>query len=93
MTLIFGNLVQSFVGFGIALEEAKAGDTSAQAQLPVAAAAFRHIAASDAAKLVYIGELIRMQHVWRNVFSPTAGIAMFVCTFTYMCIWVSTTLR
>jgi ATP-binding cassette subfamily B (MDR/TAP) protein 1 len=93
MTLIFGNLVQSFVGFGIALEEAKAGNTAAQAQLPIAAAAFRHTAASDAAKLVYIGELIRMQgQVW-DVFSLTAGIAMFVCTFTYMCVWVSTTLR
>jgi ATP-binding cassette subfamily B (MDR/TAP) protein 1 len=92
MTLIFGNLVQSFVTFGIALEEAKAGNTAAQVQLPIAAAAFRHTAASDALKLVYIGELIRMHQVW-DVFSPTAGIAMFVCTFTYMCIWVSTTLR
>jgi ATP-binding cassette, subfamily B (MDR/TAP), member 1 len=57
MTLIFGNLVQSFVNFGTTLSEAKAGDTAAQARLPASAAAFRHVAANDASKLVYIGEL------------------------------------
>jgi len=55
MTLIFGNLVQSFVSFGTRLSEAKAGDPTAQAQLPAAAAAFRHVAAKDATILVYIG--------------------------------------
>jgi len=58
MTLIFGNLVQSFVSFGTSLAEAKSGDSSAQEQLPSAAAAFRRTAAGDAAILVYIGELI-----------------------------------
>ena len=56
MTLIFGNLVQSFVRFGIILSEVKSGSTTAQEQLPAAAAAFRHDAAKDAAILVYIGE-------------------------------------
>ena len=63
MTLIFGNLVESFVGFGMALEEAKAGNAVAQKQLPAAAAAFRHTAAGDAATLAYIGELIHIHHV------------------------------
>jgi hypothetical protein len=57
MTLIFGNFVQSFLGFGARLAEAKAGDATAQAQIPGAAAAFRHSAAKDATTLVYIGEL------------------------------------
>jgi hypothetical protein len=63
MTLIFGNLVQSFVSFGTTIAEAKAGDSNAQLKLPVVAAAFRHAAAGDAAILAYIGRLILMRQV------------------------------
>lgn len=57
MTLVFGNLVQAFVSFGTRVAEAESGDPTGIAQLPVAAAAFRRIAANDALILVYIGEL------------------------------------
>jgi ATP-binding cassette, subfamily B (MDR/TAP), member 1 len=60
MSLLFGNLVQDFVTFGTTLEESKAGNAAAAAQLPAAAAEFRHIASKDAASLVYIGEQIRI---------------------------------
>jgi hypothetical protein len=66
MTLIFGNLVQSFIVFGMKLSEAKSGNATAQAELPAAAAAFRHRAANDAAILVYIGELIRTRQMRSN---------------------------
>ena len=56
MTLVFGNLVESFVKFGVVIAKIKAGDLTAQAELPSAAASFRHVAAHDASILVYIGE-------------------------------------
>jgi len=59
MSLLFGNLTESFVSFGLTLEQAKAGNAEAQALLPVAAAHFRHSAASDASYLVGIGESSR----------------------------------
>jgi ATP-binding cassette, subfamily B (MDR/TAP), member 1 len=84
MTLIFGNLVESFVRFGIILSEEKSGSATAQEQLPAAAAAFRHDAAKDAATLVYIGESSA-----GYVFSSLVGVAVFLCTFVYMTVWVS----
>jgi len=63
MTLVFGNLVQSFVNFGTTLAKIKAGDPVAQAELSAAAASFRHVAAQDATILVYIGKLSRMNSV------------------------------
>jgi ATP-binding cassette subfamily B (MDR/TAP) protein 1 len=57
MTLIFGNFVQAFLDFGASLAEAKAGDATARAQIPGAAAAFRRSMGKDSAALVYIGEL------------------------------------
>jgi hypothetical protein len=62
MSLVFGNLVQSFVNFGTSIAELKAGDPNAQVQL--SAAAFRRTAAGDAAILVYIGELICVHRVY-----------------------------
>jgi ATP-binding cassette, subfamily B (MDR/TAP), member 1 len=56
MTLLFGALTQDFVNFSVVLEQANAGNTDAQAQLPTAAAGFRHAAAKDATWLVCIGE-------------------------------------
>jgi ATP-binding cassette subfamily B (MDR/TAP) protein 1 len=49
MTLIFGNFVQAFLSFGASLTEAKVGDAAAQAQIPSAAAAFRHSMAKNSA--------------------------------------------
>ena len=54
MSLLFGNLTQSFVNFGIAVNNAK-NNATAQDMLGPAAAHFRKSAASDAADLVYIG--------------------------------------
>ena len=56
MTLIFGNFVQAFLTFGASLTEAKVGDAAAQAQIPSAAAAFRHSMAKNSLEMVYIGE-------------------------------------
>ncbi|KIK49186.1 hypothetical protein CY34DRAFT_797578 [Suillus luteus UH-Slu-Lm8-n1] len=80
MTLIFGNLTQDFVTFGLAENEyyqsLQSGDPNvvqqAQAALEAAASAFRHSAGLDASYLVYI------------------GIAMFVSTYMYMYTWVYT---
>ncbi|EMD39893.1 hypothetical protein CERSUDRAFT_81221 [Gelatoporia subvermispora B] len=55
MSLLFGNLTQGFVTFGMTLEEAQAGNATAQALLPSAAATFKHDAARNANYLVYIG--------------------------------------
>jgi ATP-binding cassette subfamily B (MDR/TAP) protein 1 len=56
MTLLFGTLTQDFVNFSVVLEQVKAGNADAQAQVSAAAAAFRHAAAKDATWLVCIGE-------------------------------------
>lgn len=56
MTLLFGAITQDFVNFAITLEQANAGDGDAQAQVPAAAAGFRHAAAKDATWLVCIGK-------------------------------------
>lgn len=54
MSIIFGNLTQSFVTFGTAVQNLHDGKGT-QADVDVAAAHFRHTAADDAAILVYIG--------------------------------------
>lgn len=55
MSLLFGNLTQDFVSFAIVLNESKTGNATAIADLPIAAANFRKVAAQDASYLVYIG--------------------------------------
>ena len=55
MSLLFGRLTQNFVTFGTVLNESNAGNTTAQALLPDAAAGFRSAAALNASYLVYIG--------------------------------------
>ncbi|CAA7271334.1 unnamed protein product [Cyclocybe aegerita] len=72
MSLLFGNLTQDFVNFSVVLSAAQAGNATAAANVPEAAANFRSSAGESASYLVYI------------------GIAMFVCTFLYMYIWVYT---
>lgn len=56
MSLLFGNLTQSFVNFSVDIKDAKTNSTVAQ-RLPGEAQAFRTTAANDAADLVYIGTL------------------------------------
>jgi ATP-binding cassette subfamily B (MDR/TAP) protein 1 len=66
MTLIFGNLTQDFVTFGIAENEyyqsLQSEDPNviqqAKAALDAAASAFRHSAGLDASYLVYIGKFL-----------------------------------
>ncbi|KAG1878637.1 P-loop containing nucleoside triphosphate hydrolase protein [Suillus tomentosus] len=80
MTLIFGNLTQDFVTFGLAENEyyqsLQSQDANvigqAQATLDAAASSFRHSANLDASYLVYI------------------GIAMSISTYLYMYTWVYT---
>lgn len=55
MSLLFGNLTESFVTFGLILHNANAGNAEAKLLLPAAAAHFRHTAANDSSYLVYIG--------------------------------------
>ncbi|OCH89914.1 P-loop containing nucleoside triphosphate hydrolase protein [Obba rivulosa] len=55
MSLLFGNLTQSFVTFGMTLSLAQQGDSTAQAELPAAASKFKTDAAHNANYLVYIG--------------------------------------
>lgn len=72
MSIIFGNLTESFVNFGIAISNVQPGNATSETALESAAAGFRHSANKDALILVYI------------------GIAMLVCTFVYMTVWVYT---
>jgi ATP-binding cassette subfamily B (MDR/TAP) protein 1 len=66
MTLIFGNLTQDFVTFGLAENEyyqsLQSEDANvvqqAQVALDAAASAFRHSASLDASYLVYIGKFL-----------------------------------
>lgn len=56
MSLLFGNLTQDFVNFATVVEQAKYGNTTAEALVPAAAQSFRDVAALDASYLTYIGE-------------------------------------
>lgn len=55
MSIIFGNLTESFVNFGTAEESLSPDDPTALQNLENAAAGFRHSASQDALILVYIG--------------------------------------
>ena len=54
MSIIFGNLTDSFVEFGTAVARRNAGQGSSE-EVEEAAAHFRHVASLDATYLVYIG--------------------------------------
>lgn len=92
MSLLFGNLTQDFIEFqGVAAYAQDPNNATAQAQLPIAQASFRHTAALDASYLVYIGQLVPpIAEVACAHFYPDIGLGMFVCTFIYMYIWVYT---
>ena len=55
MTLLFGRLIQSFVTFGTAAQQANPNDPSSEAALKAAGDKFKHDAALNASYLVYIG--------------------------------------
>lgn len=55
MTLIFGNLTQSFVDFNIVLNNVAQGNGT-EADVAAAASKLRRVAAKDASYLVYIGQ-------------------------------------
>ncbi|KAI4527252.1 ste6-like protein [Schizophyllum commune Loenen D] len=55
MSLLFGNLTQDFVTFQMMVISAQNGDAEAAAQIPQAAANFRHSSSLNASYLVYIG--------------------------------------
>jgi hypothetical protein len=56
MTLVFGNLVQSFIDFEIVALKANYGSALARGQILIAAAHFRQVAAKNTLYLVYMGE-------------------------------------
>lgn len=55
MSLLFGKLTLQFVNFQTVINQANQGDEQASQNIPVAAAAFRKVAAQDASYLVAIG--------------------------------------
>jgi ATP-binding cassette, subfamily B (MDR/TAP), member 1 len=86
VTLIFGNLVQSFVHFGIILLEenlaAQRLKSNYQSQ-PL------HFVTTPLQMQPYWSiSVCQVQHQTRNIFSSLAGVGVFVCTFVYMTIWV-----
>lgn len=53
MSLLFGNLINNFVGFGTAISESKTGFNN-QTVIDLGKT-FKHTASNDAAGLVYVG--------------------------------------
>lgn len=91
MSLLFGNLTQEFVVFGLTLEGAEFGDPRSKAFLPTAAENFRRKAALDASYVIYIGDFnSQLYFACHLIFLFSVGLGMFICTFTYMSIWVYT---
>lgn len=85
MSLLFGNLVQQFVVFGGIIGKINS-DPGAKAQLPAAAASFRHVAAQDATWLVCIGEtLLTCANCKFTSFQALGCLSAhtFICVFGY----------
>lgn len=70
MSIVFGNLTQSFINFGAAVQNfnSGSGDSTTVAE---AAARFKHDASTDAAILVYIG------------IGMFAAVYTYMCTWVY----------
>ena len=92
MSLIFGNLVQVFVNFTIALNDLDPNNPETKTNLDETARKFRKVAAQDASYLTYIGAsfitLLRFKII--NCYCSCLGVGLFVCTYIYMAIWVYT---
>jgi ATP-binding cassette, subfamily B (MDR/TAP), member 1 len=57
MTLLFGNLTQSFIAFGSVIASAQSGNPDDVQMVPQAAAALRKDAAKNATYLILVGEM------------------------------------
>lgn len=90
MSLLFGRLTNDFVHFGQVLDSASKGNADAQAQLPAAAADFRHSASLNASYLVYIGTWPCTSAARYRDADVRTGVGMLAVTFAYMYIWVYT---
>ena len=92
MSLIFGNLVQVFVNFTIALNDLDPNNPETKTNLDETARKFRKVAAQDASYLTYIGaSFITLLHFKIiNCYCSCPGVGLFVCTYIYMAIWVYT---
>ena len=55
MSLLFGNLVQDFVNFTVAIQNINPNDPQSSVNARDAAQKFRNVAAKDASYLTYIG--------------------------------------
>lgn len=86
MTLIFGNLAQEFVNFGLVVNDAKTGGPGAAEQVAAAAAEFRHNAALDAGYIAYIGTSSPPSHRKSESYaldqvSESSSAPLHICTF------------
>ena len=90
MSLFFGKVTQAFVDFQMVLGYAQAGDQNAATKIPQAAADFRHSISQIACWFVYIGASMNSLPLRILSLNIATGLAMFVCTFVYMYIWVYT---
>ena len=96
MTLIFSRLMQDFITFstaGLVYDNAQQSGNAtaisvAQQSLDSAIDQFRRNVALDASYLTYIGILFVSRKL--NYLMFVLGLAMFVCTYVYMCAWVYT---
>ena len=96
MTLIFSRLIQDFVTFntvGLLYDNAQQSGNAtaisvAQQNLDTAIDQFRTNVVLDVSYLTYIGILFVSRKVNHLMFVP--GLAMFACTYVYMCAWVYT---
>ena len=93
MSIIFGNLTQSFVNFGAAIQQA--ANPGSDPNVLAAAAHFRHTASKDASYLVYIGlGMLVATFVYMNAWVYTAEAAskrirekyLRVCSFPMLII-------
>ncbi|KAI0054749.1 P-loop containing nucleoside triphosphate hydrolase protein [Artomyces pyxidatus] len=76
MSLIFGNLTQSFVSFGVAVAASDPNNPASVDALNKAAAAFRHTAANDAGDLTYIGlGMFACTYIYMTAWVYTAEVA------------------
>ena len=87
MSIIFGNLTESFVNFGAAIANSTQPKTDPNVQN--AAAHFRHTASLDASYLVYIGiGMLVATFVYMYTWVYTGEIASKRIRERYLKVWV-----
>ncbi|KAI0246194.1 ABC transporter type 1, transmembrane domain-containing protein, partial [Lactifluus subvellereus] len=76
MSLLFGNLVQDFVNFTVALQNINPNDPQSSANADDAARKFRNVAAKDASYLTYIGVgMFICTYIYMCIWVYTAEVA------------------